>query len=281
MASARLLDISTDEYHADPCDTPSLSASIAKAIVTRSPYHAWREHPKLGNAARDSSKAMDAGSLIHSLVLDGGVGLKVIDANDYRTKAAQEARTLAHEIGLTPVLRGALEAAEEAAKRITERLADRGINLDGKSGAVIVWEERSSRGPVQCRAMLDHLWPATFLELKTISTADIETCQRQAYTLGYDIQMAAYTSAVESLGAPAGRVDPLIAFAETDEPNCVSVFRLNESLAELGRRRWRRAVEIWAECLHTGVWPEYQTRRQIGYLNAPAWALHRELESEE
>jgi hypothetical protein len=280
MGSARLLDISETDYHADPCDTPSLSSSVAKTIITRSAYHAWREHPKLGGVKREASKAMDVGSLIHSLVLDGGVGLQVIDASDYRTKAAQEARTAAHEAGLVPVLRNALEAAQEAAQRITSRLADRGINLDGRSGAVITWDEPSSLGPVRCRAMLDHLWPASFLELKTISTADVETCQRQAYSLGYDIQMAAYTSAVEALGAPPGRLDPLIAFAEADEPNCVSVFRLNESLAELGRRRWRRAVETWAECLQSGVWPEYQARRQIGYLHAPAWAMHREMEQE-
>ncbi len=280
--SAQLLDISETAYHADPCDTPSLSSSVAKTIITRSAYHAWREHPKLGAVKRDASKAMDVGSLIHSLVLDGGIGLQVIEADDYRTKAAKEAREAAHKAGLVPVLSEALEAARAVAERVTARLAHRDIILDGKSGAVIVWEEPSRHGPVKCRAMLDHLWPHSFLELKTISTADQPTCERQAFNLGYDIQFAAYTSAVEALRPGlVGRVDPLVAFAEVDEPNCVSVFRINESLAELGRRRWRRAVETWAECLHTNTWHEYQPRTHIGYLSAPGWAASRELEYEE
>lgn len=283
MASAHLLNIDADGYHADPCDTPSLSSSIAKTIITRSAFHAWREHPKLGGERRGPSKAMDAGSLIHSLVLDGGTGLRVIDADDYRTTAAKDARVAAQEQGLVPVLRNAIEPARKAAERITTRLAYRDINLDGTSGAVIVWEEQSRHGPVKCRAMLDHLWPTgQYLELKTISTADQPTCERQAFNLGYDIQLAAYTSAVEHLlPNMVGRIDPLIAFAETDEPNCVSVFRINESLAELGRRRWRRAVETWAECLHTNTWHEYQPRTHIGYLSAPGWAASRELEYEE
>ncbi len=281
--SARLIDISPDEYHADPCDTPSLSSSIAKTIITRSAFHAWREHPKLGGERRGPSKAMDAGSLIHSLVLDGGTGLRVIDADDYRTTAAKDARTAAQEQGFVPVLRNAIDSMRKAAERIASRLAGRDINLDGRSGAVIVWEERSRHGPVQCRAMLDHLWPTgQYLELKTIATADQPTCERQAFNLGYDIQLAAYTSAVEHLlPNMTGRIDPLIAFAEVDEPNCVSVFRINESLAELGRRRWRRAVETWAECLHTNTWHEYQPRTQIGYLSAPGWAASRELDYEE
>src|SRR5215831_5713580 len=35
------------QYHADPCPTPSLSASIIKLICLDSPAHAWTAHPKL------------------------------------------------------------------------------------------------------------------------------------------------------------------------------------------------------------------------------------------
>lgn len=277
--SAVRLDISEREYHADPCDAPSLSASIAKTLLLQSPYHAMLKHPKLPGRLIEHSKAMDEGSLIHSLVLDGGTNLCVIYADDYRTNAAKQARDEARVNGLRPVLASKYSPALAVAKAITEQLAAKGITLNGESGVVLVWNEESSRGPVRCRAMLDHVWPGGFLELKTISSADLRTCERQTYALGYDIQLAAYTSALEHLSpANTGRIESIIAFAETDEPHCVSAFRQWESLAELGRKRWRRAVELWARCLAENDWPAYQPAKAIGYLSAPAWALTQEIE---
>jgi hypothetical protein len=49
--TARFLDVSTAEYHADPCAQPSLSASIARELIHKSPLHAWQVHPKLGNSS--------------------------------------------------------------------------------------------------------------------------------------------------------------------------------------------------------------------------------------
>ena len=36
-----------DAYHADPCPGPSLSSSVAKLMLDRSPLHAWHAHPRL------------------------------------------------------------------------------------------------------------------------------------------------------------------------------------------------------------------------------------------
>src|SRR5688572_24266058 len=66
---ARLLDITPADYHLDPCVTPSLSSSIAHTLVTKSPLHAWTEHPRFGALRSESSKAQDEGSIIHKLLL--------------------------------------------------------------------------------------------------------------------------------------------------------------------------------------------------------------------
>ena len=42
-----LLDMPEADYHKDPSPTPSLSSSIAKLLVNESPYHAYRQHPRL------------------------------------------------------------------------------------------------------------------------------------------------------------------------------------------------------------------------------------------
>jgi hypothetical protein len=80
------------DYHADPCVSPSLSQSIAHTLVTLSPRHAWLEHPRLGGQKRKATKAMDEGSILHRLLLGEGVDVGVIHEDDYKTKAARELR---------------------------------------------------------------------------------------------------------------------------------------------------------------------------------------------
>ena len=40
-----IFTIPAADYHADPCEVPSLSASIASLLVNRSPFHAWSAIP--------------------------------------------------------------------------------------------------------------------------------------------------------------------------------------------------------------------------------------------
>ena len=66
---AQLLEMTADDYHADKIgDVPTLSASIAQRLVTRSPLHAWTHHPRLGGATRKNAKAptkeMDRGTIV-------------------------------------------------------------------------------------------------------------------------------------------------------------------------------------------------------------------------
>ena len=279
-STTQLLNISADAYHADPCYVPSLSASIAKTIITRSAYHAWCEHPRLGGKARLASKAMDAGTLAHSLLLDGGTGLRVLDFDSWRTKASQEARDTARAEGLTPVLADDYNAVSLVAAAFARKLSDRGILLDGKSGAVLTWVEDSDYGPVQCRAMLDHFFEqrGSYLEFKTTGSADAESCMRVAWNMGYDIQLAAYTSAIEHVfPSLAGRGRSFLAFGELDEPHCLSVYEPDGPFRQIGAMRWQRAVNIWAKCTKDGVWPEYQPHDAIELISVPMWAHQREL----
>ena len=70
-------------YHADPCERPSLSSSIAKILLEKTPRHAWTAHPRLNPdfAAKDESK-FDLGTAVHELMLGKGVGYTIIKAAD-------------------------------------------------------------------------------------------------------------------------------------------------------------------------------------------------------
>lgn len=276
MSAARILDVTPDEYHADDgADVPRLSASIAATLVTRSPLHAWSQHPRLGGRGKRPTRAMDIGTLAHALLLGRGKSIAIIDADDYRSKAAQAARDEARERGLVPVLARERDHADAAVVAIRERLADLGITLAGDSEVAVEWSEPSNAGPVLCRGMFDHLDGARIIDLKTTHNAEPEAFERAMVSRGADIQHAAYLSALESLRPDlVGRCEMVFVVAELDPPHALLVGSPAGDMIELGERRWRRAVETWARCLRDDRWPGYPTRRHD--LHAPLWALQRE-----
>jgi hypothetical protein len=278
--SARILECSTLEYLNDPCPVPSLSQSIAHTLITRSPAHARLQHPQLGGRLRKPTKEMNTGSLIHSLILERGARIKIIDADDYRTKLAKEARDEAFEQGEIPVLRDAFEHVQFAAQAIRKNIAEFGIKLDGEAELKIAWEEEDGYGrPVLCRGMLDlfqrHGDRAIAFDLKTNETSAPSACTRKVMDFGYAIQHAAYTSALSKLYPElAGKIDFVFLFAEIEPPYAVTPARLDGGFRSIGESRWLRAVEIWSRCMRTKTWPAYAT--EVVTLEAPVWAMAAE-----
>src|SRR3990167_3196210 len=82
------------EYIRDPAPEPSLSASVAHLLLTRSARHAWLAHPRLNPAwAPEATEQTDLGTLEHALLLEQDDSrLVVVEADDWRAKAARLAR---------------------------------------------------------------------------------------------------------------------------------------------------------------------------------------------
>jgi len=194
--TARLLTCTPAEYFRDPCETPSLTQSIARTLLTRSPLHAWTEHPRFGDKPRKTNGEMDTGKLVHSMLLDAGADLAVINADNYRTKEAQTQRDAASAAGKLPILAKDYGTLAATVEQIRMSLYAQGIALEGDSEVAIEWRE----GETLCRGLMDHLIinsrQNTIYDVKTIRSADPQSCSRHAYEYGYDIQAAAYTSAV-------------------------------------------------------------------------------------
>lgn len=274
--TARLLPPMTeDEYHA----LPAFSQSIATTLVTRSPMHAFLQHPAHGGKGKRSSKAMDLGTLGHALVLGKGRKIRVIDADNYRTDAAKDARDDAKAAGEIPVLAGDHAEAIEMAGSVLATLDEMGIVLDGVSEQGIEWDEETAlHGPLRCRGMFDHLrlHAGQIVDLKFTADASSPRIERSAIDHGYDVQRAAYVSALEKLRPElTGRVDFLFLFVETEPPHIVNPVRADGAFRELGERRWRRAVNEWASCVAANHWPGYAPAG-INNITAPAWAISRE-----
>ncbi|MGE0206123.1 MAG: PD-(D/E)XK nuclease-like domain-containing protein [Hyphomicrobiaceae bacterium] len=265
--TARILDVSPDEYHA----LPAFSSTVAKELIARSPLHA---RCMVGKAP---SKLLDRGSVIHRLVLGKGADYEVIQHGDWRTNAAKAARDSARSRGLVPVLAHEFEDYNIAAEHIRIQLAERDIVLDGRSEFAITWTEQTEFGPVECKGMLDHCWPdiGVILDLKITENASPSSVERTSENLGYAIQAAAYSRALVALDPDLqGRVAFAFAFCEPDEPYALNLSEPDGIFQEIGERRWLRAVREWAKCTAENKWPSYGTTTNP--LTAPAWALARE-----
>lgn len=261
------------EYHAQKgAKTPRLTYSIAKELILKSPLHAYHIHPLLGGAEKQATRAMDMGSVVHDLILGGGSEVAVLDFDSYRTKAAQEARDAATADGLIPMLQKDHEKAMQIAGKISAQLPSDFHTVEHTTEEPVIW---TADNGVECQSRFDWVSFETGLmyDLKLTTDASPDGFTRKIISMGYDIQMAFYTMAIEKT-APhlAGRTKWKFIVAETDEPNAVSILQPDSSFMELGRMKVERALSQWAVCLETGLWPGYGEKM----IEAPGWALYRE-----
>lgn len=274
-----LYRMTAEQYHADPCPEPSLSASMIRNLLHLSPLHAWHKHPQLNPhwEADRSSDAMDEGTILHFLVLGAGAAPVIVDAPDWRTKAAQELRATARARGRAAVLTWRWRQLRRAAAAIRRECratldAPEGIG-EGIAEAVLIWRE----GPVWCRCMVDWMptgipapRPVPLIDFKTTSrAASPEQFARSAADLGYDIQAAWYRRGYEAvMRRTAG---PLVfVAAEVDSPWGVSRLALGMEYDELGESKVEAGIEVWRECLNRDDWPGYP--RRVGFVDAPRYA---------
>lgn len=273
--------IAAEVYHADPTEQLSLSASLASILLSQSPAHAWARHPK--NPARIEETREDRfelGTCVHELFLRGQNLIEVVDAADWRTAAAKEAREAARAEGRIALL-------PDQAARVIEMVAEINRQLDahaalpplfsgGKPEQTLVWEDDHG---ITCRARLDWLRDDYLAvdDLKTTSASgEPNKWTRTMYGIGADVQVAFYVRGIERITG----VTPVFRYvvAETYPPYAVSVVDLAPSAFELGRAKVQRAIDVWAECVESGEWPAYD--RRVASIDVPTWAEMQWLERE-
>ena len=279
-----IYDVPAPIYHADPCPEPSLSASIATKLCLASAAHAAYAHPRLHpGAIEEESEAFDVGTAAHAILLEGVRNLVVVDAPDWRTKAARETRDQARAAGQVPLLKHKWQDVERmvaAARQQLDHHADgRAMFTHGQPEQTLVWIEDSEGDPVWCRARLDWLRPGAIDDFKTTgATANPETWTRTMFSYGFDIQAAWY---LRGLRAITGIDDAIFRFAvqETYPPYQLAVVGLGPDALLLAEKKCRYALEVWREARRRGEWRGYPAR--TCYATVPmaheAWWLEKEM----
>lgn len=277
-----IYEMTDEEYHADPCVVPSLSASIIKVLDKETAKHAWAKHPRLNPKFEPEQKTIfDLGSCAHAILL--GQPQKVIEVTgfaDWRKDAAKARRDAIRLSGAFPCLSHELVdvlAMAKAARLQLDRHEHAAAFTNGKPELVLIWTEGEGEHLIWCRAKLDWLFDSQrngvgnlLFDYKSVGVGagPDEWGKRQMFDQGCDIQDVFYCRGVfKVLGVPSPRMKFVV--QENYAPYALAVHEVDEFTREMAGKRIADAMLYWSWCLRNKAWPGYA---KTTYTNAaPPW----------
>jgi hypothetical protein len=261
-------------YHADPCETPSLSNSLLTTLLQKTPRHAWLDHPKLNPAwtPRPAAQVFDLGTAAHSVLLEGVDAVTIVDADDWRTKEAKAARDKARAAGRIPMLPPQAAAVIDMMRAAHEFVAASGLAgvfERGKPEQTVIAKVNGAM--VRCR--IDWLTDDLVLDYKSTGAGGPgEWTRKNIVAHGYDTQSVLYPKALAAVGHKARRF--LFLVQETEAPYLCYLVEPAGSLLELAESKINRGMRLWRECLQSDRWPGYSVA--VHQAEAPVWAMKEE-----
>ena len=127
------------------------------------------------------------------------------------------------------------------------------IFTEGKPEQSVYWIDEATG--VTCRARVDWLRAAHIVDLKTAADASPSGFCRAAGNFGYHISASHYRTGIHAV---TGEWLPFVlVVVEKEAPHYVSVHQFDDDFLDIGAEQMRRALELFAECESTGVWPAY------------------------
>jgi hypothetical protein len=285
-------EIDADDYHRDPCVEPSLSNSVGQILLERCPRAAWWAHPRLNpQFAEDNETKFDRGTVAHALLLGKGRPMRVIDAPDFRTKAAQLERDAYREAGFTPILAhhhaGAM-AMVVAARQQLKDVEGGQFALNPEFGDIELCA--INRDPVG-------IWTRTLIDFYGAKVPDGVTCWDYKTTAGtanpamlsarmddaWAFQAAFQERIITTLKPGlAGLIKFKFLVQENEEPYMCSVVEPTSAARTIAHKQVAAACVIWKACSDRRAWPGYP-RSAVPIGGTPwkeaAW-LSRELNDE-
>ncbi len=252
-APCAVADMPEKLYHADPW-APSLSSTMAKTLLREGGPALLRHEMTHGETHR---AAYNIGHLAHELALGRGQGIEIVDAPDWRTKAARDARDAAYQEGLVPVLPDQYEAAKQASDRLLDNpAAARLLTAPTATPEISLFDVDPQTG-ARIRGRIDLLADDhTIVDLKT-STVDIDlwSWADRVASLGYHVQAALYLREAVHLGLCDPDTRFIHVVVSTEPPHLTAVYELPGDLLALGDIEVDRAIRLWHECTTTNQWP--------------------------
>lgn len=143
------------------------------------------------------------------------------------------------------------------------------IEAAGQTELAAVWKDRETG--LSCKGKFDKLvvrkGPSVLLELKSTRDASRYWFGRDVQKLSYAPQAKSYLIGHEAItGEKAIHV---IVAVENVPPYGVAIYTLGDRTLQTGAALYRQWLRRYAECLSSGVWPDYPNK--VEELDMPMW----------
>jgi PDDEXK-like domain of unknown function (DUF3799) len=250
-----------------------LAEECAAKFLWRSPWN-----PLYMPEARTE---FDIGVAAHLAVLEPqrqADSIVVIEAGDYRTMKAREARDAARAAGKVPLLPYQFDIVRAIAGSIRSHPIAAQAFAGGDAEVTLTWPDPMTGIP--CKARPDYL-PAHgrwLVDLKTAASANPRTWRDQAYRLGYHARAAWYLDGAASVLGQTPQ-EYWFVTVEKEAPYLVSVISFDEEGLAWGRIANRNACERFARAAAANDWPGYrqpgQNRDRAFRIGLPPWAIYQ------
>ena len=245
-----------------------MSASQLKAFLNHSPkaFQYYLDHPK------PATIYMQQGELVDHLITRPDTfddSYVVAPKVNKRTKAGKEEWAAFEALAESKGARVIDEEMLHNAERIVSVISNDPIASDylvGSGQEPFYWHDEEF--DVDCRYMPDLEDPeqSLLVDLKKTRSASPSGFARQAYQLGYDVQMAHYAEGYRKRHGEYPRTIALLAY-EWDAPHDCSVHVVSEAFLDEGRRRREEAIVGIKECRGCNEWPSYG----LHVIDPPNW----------
>lgn len=270
-----LVSVPADQYHAH-----NAVGHSGLVRIMRSPAH-YREY--VVNPP-EPTPAMQLGTAFHMALLEQDLfqrSFVIAPKFDRRTKEGKEAAAAweAENAGKTCLTADQMAAIEEMVASVRQHSGAASLLSSGMAEMSGFWIDGETG--IECKCRPDFLAMAGetitgIVDVKTCCDASADGFSRAIATLGYDIQAAFYQ---DGLKAVTGRTVPFYFIAvEKEAPYAVAAYKASEEVIEVGRAKYRGALQLLKWCRENNQWPAYQPNGEIETINLPRWAANFNLE---
>lgn len=236
-------------------------------LIRRSPAHFKYPEP-----VKRDTRAKEIGSAIHMAILEPekfGKHYLVAESDD---RVSAYYKGLAKDVGgdrvLTrPEYRRLLGMQESAYRNSRFR---RYMERSGRNELSVVSVDPATGAPIKCR--FDRLGDAMFaLDLKKCQDARSNEFTKAITNYGYYMQIPFYQHVWKCETGEDLRDFPLVSIEE-DSPHGVILHDLDEVALELGKLHFREALDTYARCRDSGIWPAYEDESEV--TSVTSWAAN-------
>ncbi|WP_126448360.1 PD-(D/E)XK nuclease-like domain-containing protein [Sulfuricystis multivorans] len=269
-----LLFMPADQYHAHPAVGHS-----GLVRIMRSPAH-YQEY--VSNPP-EPTPAMQLGTAFHTALLEHDRFSQTFVAApkfDRRTKEGKAAAEVweTENAGKTAIPADQMAAIEQMVASVRAHQGAANLLASGQAEMSGFWIDQDTG--IECKCRPDYFQVdggvQHVVDIKTTTDASADGFARAIATMGYDVQAALYVDGIQAITGV--KTHFFFIAVEKEAPFAVAAYKASDEVIEVGRAKYRGALQLLKWCRENGCWPAYQPNGEVETINLPRWAANFDLE---